>query len=125
MPFGLKNAGATYQRLVNEMFTEKIGETMEVYIDDMLVKSLRDSDHVTHLEECFGILNKYQMKINPSKCTFGVSFRKFLGYMVTQRGIEANPDQIQALRNLPSPRNKREIQRLTGRVAALSRFISR
>ena len=107
MPFGLKNPRATYQRLVNKMFVDKIGTTMEVYIDDMLVKSLRETDHVSHLEECFKVLNSYQMKLNPSKCTFGVSSGKFLGYMVTQRGIEANPDQIQALRNLPSPRNKR------------------
>ncbi|RZK27622.1 MAG: RNA-directed DNA polymerase, partial [Hymenobacter sp.] len=125
MPFGLKNAGATYQRLVNKMFADKIGTTMEVYIDDMSVKSLRETDHVSHLEECFKVLNSYQMKLNPSKCTFGVSSGKFCGYMVTQRGIEANPNKIQALKNLPSPRNKREIQRLTGRVAALSRFISR
>ena len=125
MPFGLKNAGATYQRLVNEMFSEKIGKNMEVYIDDMLVKSLREDDHVEHLEECFKVLNKYQMKLNPEKCSFGVSSGKFLGYLVTQRGIEANPDQIRALREMPSPRNKREVQKLTGRIAALNRFISR
>ncbi|XP_056854536.1 uncharacterized protein LOC130503993 [Raphanus sativus] len=125
MPFGLKNAGATYQRLVNRMFADQLGKTMEVYIDDMLVKSLRADDHLAHLKECFTILNKYGMKLNPAKCTFGVSSGEFLGYIVTQRGIEANPKQISAVLNLPSPRNCREVQRLTGRIAALNRFISR
>ena len=73
MPLGLKNAGATYQRLVNRMFADKLGNTMEVYIDDMLVKSLRAADHLNHLKECFKTLNEYGMKLNPAKCTFGVT----------------------------------------------------
>lgn len=101
MPFGLKNAGATYQRLVNKMFADKLGVTMEVYIDDMLVKSLHTADH---LQDCFETLNKYGMKLNPAKCTFGVSSGEFLGYIVTQRGIEANPKQISVVLNLPSPK---------------------
>ncbi|KAG7552243.1 Retrotransposon gag domain [Arabidopsis thaliana x Arabidopsis arenosa] len=125
MPFGLKNAGATYQRLVNKMFHEHLGKTMEVYIDDMLVKSLKKEDHIKHLEECFEILNQYQMKLNPAKCTFGVPSGEFLGYIVTKRGIEANPNQINAFLNMPSPKNFKEVQRLTGRIAALNRFISR
>ncbi|KAG7583597.1 Ribonuclease H domain [Arabidopsis suecica] len=125
MPFGLKNAGATYQRLVNKMFHKHLGKTMEVYIDDMLVKSLKKEDHIKHLEECFEILNQYQMKLNPAKCTFGVPSGEFLGYIVTKRGIEANPNQINAFLNMPSPKNFKEVQRLTGRIAALNRFISR
>ncbi|WZY69704.1 hypothetical protein YC2023_001944 [Brassica napus] len=125
MPFGLKNAGATYQRLVNRMFAKQLGTTMEVYIDDMLVKSVRADDHLAHLRECFDILNAYKMKLNPAKCTFGVSSGEFLGYIVTQRGIEANPKQISAVLDHPSPRNCREVQRLIGRIAALNRFISR
>jgi len=125
MPFGLKNAGATYQRLVNRMFENQLGRTMEVYIDDMLVKSTQAADHIAHLRQCFEVLNKYNMKLNPAKCTFGVTSGEFLGYLVTQRGIEANPKQISAIINLPSPRNTREVQRLTGRIAALNRFISR
>ncbi|XP_019096313.1 PREDICTED: uncharacterized protein LOC104767301 [Camelina sativa] len=125
MPFGLKNAGATYQRLVNRMFAEQLGRTMEVYIDDMLVKSTQAVDHVLHLAQCFEVLNRYNMKLNPAKCSFGVTSGEFLGYLVTKRGIEANPKQISALTNLPSPRNTREVQRLTGRIAALNRFISR
>ena len=91
MPFGLKNAGATYQRLVNRIFAEQLGDTMEVYIDDMLVKSLTASDHIKHLTTCFESLNKYNMKLNPAKCTFAVTSGEFLGYIVTKRGIEANP----------------------------------
>ena len=125
MPFGLKNAGATYQRLVNKMFADYLGDTMEVYIDDMLVKSLLAEQHLDHLRQAFEVLQKYSMKLNPTKCSFGVAAAKFLGYMVTQRGIEANPDQIRSIMNIQSPACIRDVQRLTGRVAALSRFISR
>ncbi|XP_024013731.1 uncharacterized protein LOC112087864 [Eutrema salsugineum] len=98
---------------------------MEVYIDDMLVKSLIASEHVGHLRTCFDILDQYGMKLNPTKCTFGVTSGEFLGYIVTQRGIEANLKQIAAILELPSPTTKRKVQRLTGRIAALNRFISR
>ena len=88
---GLKNAGASYQRLLNKMFAEQLGRTVEVYIDDMLVKSLKGADHIRHLRQYFDVLNKYNMKLNLAKCTFGVTLGDFLGYIVTQRGIEANP----------------------------------
>ncbi|XP_024010359.1 uncharacterized protein LOC112085380 [Eutrema salsugineum] len=114
MPFGLKNAGATYQRLVNRMFTSQLGKTMEVYIDDILVKSLYAEDHISHLSTCFDILNEYGMKLNPAKCTFGVTAGEFLGYIVTECGIEANPKQISAVLDLHSPTSKREVQKLTG-----------
>ncbi|KAJ9539368.1 hypothetical protein OSB04_032101 [Centaurea solstitialis] len=125
MPFGLKNAGSTYQRLVNMMFKEHLGRTMQVYIDDMLVKSERSIDHVAHLKQSFDILRQYKMKLNPTKCSFGVRAGKFLGYLVTQRGIEASPEQVKAITEIQSPRNIKEVQKLTGRVAALTRFISR
>ena len=82
MSFGLKNAGTTYQRLVNMMFKEQIGKTMKVYVDDMLVKSKVASDHVAHLTDTFKILRAYRMKLNLLKCTFGIAFGKFLGFMV-------------------------------------------
>ena len=125
MPFGLKNAGATYQRLVNRMFSEQFGKKMEVYIDDMLVKSLEERDDITHLQECFERLNMHNMKLNLAKCRFPVTSGEFLGYLVTICRIEANPKQITALIKMALPRTKREVQRLTGRVAALNRFISR
>ena len=83
MPFGLKNAGATYQRLVNKMFSNQIGRNMEVYMDDMLVKSKEELTHLDDLKETFAMLKQYQMKLNPSKCAFGVASRKFLGFMVS------------------------------------------
>ena len=90
----LKNAGATYQRLVNHMFRPQIGQNVEVYVDDMLVKSHDERKHVDDLEETLDTLRQYNMKLNPSKCAFGVSFGKFLEFMVSHRGIEANPDKI-------------------------------
>ncbi|KAJ9560591.1 hypothetical protein OSB04_005751 [Centaurea solstitialis] len=117
--------GSTYQRLVNMMFKEHLGRTMEVYTDDMLVKSERSIDHVAHLKQSFDILRQYKMKLNPTKCSFGVRAGKFLGYLVTQRGIEESPEQVKAITEIQSPRNIKEVQKLTGRVAALTRFISR
>ena len=125
MPFGLKNAGATYQRLVNRMFQKQIGTTIEVYINDMLVKSTAAELHIAHLSEAFQILREYNMKLNPTKCAFGVSAGKFLGFIVNNRGIKENPDKIKAVLDMPSPSSIKEVQRLTGRIAALSRFVSR
>ncbi|KAL2246278.1 UNVERIFIED_CONTAM: Retrovirus-related Pol polyprotein from transposon opus [Sesamum indicum] len=124
-PFGLKNAGATYQRLVNRMFKYHIGSTMEVYVDDMLVKSKQECDHLTNLRMAFDIIRSYGMKLNPSKCTFGVRGGKFLGYMVSEWGIEANPEKIKAIMQLGSPKSIKEVQQLTGKVASLNRFIAR
>ena len=83
MPFGLKNAEATYQRLVNQMFEKQIGRNVEVYVDDMLVKSKEEEDHLDDLKETFNTLRQYNMKLNPSKCAFRISSRKFLGFMVS------------------------------------------
>ena len=125
MSFGLKNAGATYQRLVNRMFQKQISVTMEVYIDDMLVKSTTAELHIAHLSEAFQILRNYNMKLNPAKCAFGVSAEKFLGFIVNHRGIEANPDKIKVMLDMPSPSGIKKVQLLTGRITALSRFVSK
>jgi hypothetical protein len=125
MPFCLKNAGATYQRLVNKMFRNQIGRNVEVYVDDMLVKSIRATKHIEDLRETFQTLRKYKMKLNPMKCAFGVSSGKFLGFMVSQRGIEANPEKVKDVLKMEAPRTTKQLQRLTGRIAALNRFISR
>jgi len=98
---------------------------MEVYIDDMVVKSKKAENHLQDIECAFNILDQYNMKLNPAKCHFGVGAGKFLGYMVTKRGIEASPEQIKAILDLKSSSNMKDVQRLTGRVAALNRFISR
>ena len=84
MPFGLKNAGATYQRLINKTFTHQLGRNVQVYVDDMLVKSVHENDHLNDLQETFDTLRLYNMKLNPSKCMFGVTVGKFLGFMVSQ-----------------------------------------
>ena len=110
MPFGLKNVGATCQRLVNRMFQKQIGVTMEVYIDDMLVKSTTAELYIAHLSEAFQIMRNYNMKLNPAKCAFGVSAGKFLGFIVNHRGIEANPDKIKAVLDMPSPSGIKELQ---------------
>ena len=103
MPFGLKNAWATYQRLVNHMFRPQIGQNVEVYVDDMLVKSQDEGKHLDDLQETFDTLRQYDIRLNPSKCAFEVSLGKFLGFMVSHRGIEANPDKIQAILNIEPP----------------------
>ena len=125
MPFGLKNAGSTYQRMMTKMFELQLGKNVEVYIDDMVVKSKLVSEHLTDLASIFEILRKHKLRLNASKCSFGVGSGKFLGYMVTHRGIEVNPDQIKAINSLQPPRNPKEVQKLTGMMAALNRFISR
>ena len=125
IPFGLKDAGATYQRLVNKMFSKQIGRNMEVYVNDMLVKSKEKLTHLDNLKETFTTLRQYQMKLNPSKCAFGVALGKFLGFMVSQRGIEANPKKVQAILDMKLPKIVKEVQKLTGRIAALNRFVSK
>lgn len=97
MPFGLKNAGATYERMVYLMFDEQKGDTMEAYIDDMLVKSRTEERHLMHLTDVFSILKKDQLWVNAEKCAFGVGSRKFISRLVTRRGIEADPSQIIAI----------------------------
>ncbi|KAL0405120.1 UNVERIFIED_CONTAM: Transposon Tf2-12 polyprotein [Sesamum latifolium] len=123
MPFGLKNAGVTYQRLVNLMFKELIEKTMKVYVDDMLVKSMEQAQHLKHLEESFAVIRKYGMKLNPNKCTLGVIDGKFLGYMVIERGIEANPEKIEAILQMPTSKSVKDIKKLAGRMTSLNRFI--
>ena len=107
MSFGLKIAGATYQRLKNKMFTYQIGRNVQVYMDDMLVKSIREDNHLDDLKETFHTLLSYNMKLNPNKCAFGVTARKFLRFMVSQRGIEINLDKIQAIIELTPPKKSR------------------
>ena len=122
--FGLKNAKATYQRLMTKIFKPLIRHTVE-YIDDIVVKRKTKDEHDQYLEEVFRLLRKYDLKLNLSKCVFGVSVGKFLGFMVTQRGIEVNPDQIKVVMETSAPSSKKEPQRLTGRLIALGRFIAR
>ena len=113
MTFGLKNAGSTYQRMMTRMFESQLGKNIEIYIDDMVVKSKVVSERLRDLENIFEVLRKYKLRLNASKCSFSVGSGKFLGYMVTHRGIELNPDQIKAINKLQSPWNPKEVQKLT------------
>ena len=107
------------------MFSKQIRRNMKVYVDDMLVKSKEESAHMDNLQEMFTTLGQYQMKLNPSKCAFGVALRKFLRFMVSQRGIEANLENVQAILEMTSPKTVKEVQKLTGRMAVLNRFVSK
>ncbi|CAH9090598.1 unnamed protein product [Cuscuta epithymum] len=125
MAFGLKNSGATYTRMVARIFRAVLGRTMEAYVDDMIVKSRQSTTHADDLRGIFEIMKRYNLRLNPKKCTFGVQGGKFLGYLVSRRGIEVNPEKIQAIINMEPPRNIKEVQRLMGRLAALNRFLSK
>ena len=107
------------------MFKKQIRRNVEVYVDDMLVKSIKEEDYLDDLRETFNTFRQYHMKLNPSKCAFGVSSGKFLGFIVSHRGIEANPEKVRAILQMSSPRTTKEVQSLTGRVAALNRFVSK
>ena len=109
MPFGLKNAKATYQRMMTSMFEPQLGKNIVIYIDDMVVKSKTESKHINDLGDIFGILRRHKLRLNASKCSFVVGSGKFLEYMVTHRGIEVNPDQIKAINDLQPPRNPKEV----------------
>ena len=110
MPFGLKNAGATYQRLVNLMLQKQIGHNMEVYIDDLLVKTQDLANHITDLAEAFNVLQTCKMILNQAKCIFSVSSGKFLGFLISKRGIEANLEKIKAILDMQPPKNIKELQ---------------
>ena len=125
MPFGLKNAEATYQRFMNKMVTHQLGRNVQVYVDDMLVKSVCENKHLNDLQETFNTLRSYNMKLNPSKCVFGVTVGKFLGFMVSQRGIKVNPEKVRAILELEPPRTMKAVQSLNGKIAALNRFVSK
>ena len=124
VPFGLKNVGSTYQRMVTWMFESQIGRNVEAYIDDTVVKSKQVIEHLADLREVYSMLREHKLRLNASKCSFGVSSKKFLGYMITHQGIEINSNQIKAINSLYSPQNPKEVQKLTEMAAALNRFIS-
>ncbi|RDY04798.1 Retrovirus-related Pol polyprotein from transposon 17.6, partial [Mucuna pruriens] len=125
MSFGLKNTGVTYQRLMDKIFMEVMGVDVEVYLDDMVVKSKEAGKHYDALGRIFDILRKHQLRLNLEKCSFGVHAGKFLGFMLTKRGIEANLEKCRVVVDMRSPQSVREVQQLMGRVTALSQFISR
>ncbi|KAE8676162.1 Tubulin alpha-1 chain [Hibiscus syriacus] len=124
MPFGLKNAGATYQRAMVTLFHDMMHKEIEVYVDDMIAKSRTEEEHIQNLRKLFQRLRKYQLKLNPAKCTFGVTSGKLLGFVVSKKGIEIDPDKVKAIQDLPPPNTKKEVRGFLGRLNYISRFIS-
>jgi hypothetical protein len=125
MPFGLRNAGATYQRCINHVFGEHIGRTIEAYVDDIVVKTRKASDLLADLETTFKCLKAKGVILNPEKCVFGVPRGMLLGFIVSEWGIEANPEKIASITNMGPIKDLKGVQRVMGCLAALSRFISR
>jgi hypothetical protein len=125
MAFGLKNEGAIYQKCVHTVLEGQIGRNIEAYIDDIVVKLEKRGDLLDDLKETFNNLRKFKMMLNPKKCVFGMSSGKLLGYMVSSRGIDANPKKVEAIKKLQPPRTRREIQKLADMMAALSLFLSK
>ena len=109
MPFGLKNAGATYQQLMDRVLAPMLGRNVQAYVDDMVVTSQRREQHIVDLEELFTTIAKYRLKLNPEKCMFGVEAGKFLGFLLTERGIEANPKKCAAIIVMRSPISVKEV----------------
>jgi hypothetical protein len=124
MPFGLKNAGATYQRMMQNCLRSQIGRNIQVYIDDVVITTRKEESLISDLAETFDNLNRYKLKLNPTKCYFGVSAGQLLGFLVSARGIEANPEKIQAILTIRKLAKLHDVQKLAGHVAALSQFVA-
>ncbi|GJV28621.1 reverse transcriptase domain-containing protein [Tanacetum coccineum] len=125
MPFGLKNAGSTYQRLVDKAFKRQIGRNLEVYVDDLVIKSHTEEEITRDITETFKTLRQINMKLNPKKCTFRMQEGMFLGYKVSTNGLTACPDKADTVLSLPSPRCIKDVQKLNGKLASLNRFLSK
>jgi ribonuclease HI len=125
MPFGLKNTGATYQRMMQNCLGNQIGRNIQVYIDDIVITTRKEESLINDLQETFDNLNRYKLKLNPTKCSFGISAGQLLGFLVSARGIAVNPEKIQVILTMGKPAKLHDVQKLAGRVAALSRFVAR
>jgi hypothetical protein len=124
MTFGLKNAGATYQRAMNYIYHDLIDKLVEIYIDDVVVKSTLTRGHLEDLHQVFEWTRRFRLKMNPKKCAFGVSVGQFLGFLVHERGIEIGLKSQEAVRTMVPPTTKRELQQLIGKINFVRRFIS-
>jgi hypothetical protein len=124
MSFRLKNADTTFQRAIQTCLGEQIGDNAEAYVDDIVVKTKNLDMLIEDLKQTFENLNKWKWKLNPNKCVFGVSSGQLLGFLVSNRGIEASTKQIRAITEMRSPRCVKDVQKLTGSMTALNRFIS-
>jgi ribonuclease HI len=124
MPFGLKNAGATYQREMVTLFHDMMHKEIDVYVDDMIAKSKDEENHIPALKKLFERLRTYQLKLNPAKCTFRVKSGKLLGFVVSNNGIEVDPDKVKAIQAMTAPKTEKEVRSFLGRLNYIARFIS-
>ena len=124
MPFGLKNAGATYQWMATALLHDMMQNEVEVYVDDMLVKSKDRESHIINLRKFFKRIKEYKLRLNPQKCIFGVTTGKLLGFLVSDRGIEVDPSKIKAILEMPPPKSKKEIRGFLGRLQYISQYIA-
>jgi hypothetical protein len=122
---GLKNAGGSFSRMTAKVLSSQLGRNVLTYVDDIIVKSTKQRDHISDLQETFANFRRAGLKLNPEKCVFGVKKGKFLGCLVSTKGIEANPHKIEAILRMEPPKSRKGAQRLAGRLASLNRFISR
>ena len=122
MPFGLKNAGATYQRAMVALFHDMIHHEIEVYVDDMIARSQTEEEHLDHLRKLFDRLKIYKLRLNPNKCTFGVRSGKLLGFIVSDKGIQVDPAKVKAIQEMP--KTEKEVRGFLGRLNYIARFIS-
>ena len=125
MPFRLKNVGATYQRVATTLFHDIMHRDVEVYVDDMIVKSRDKVDHLATLQRFFERIRRFRLRLNPKKCTFGVTSRKLLGHIVSEWGIEVDLEEIRAILDMPAPRTEREIRGFLGKLQYINRFIAK
>jgi hypothetical protein len=125
MTFGLKNAGATYQKAIQKCLESQISDNVEAYVDDVVVKTTMEDNLIADLAQTFTNLHRYHWKLNPVKCIFSVPFGKLLGFMVSHRCIEANRTKVDAIRRMKWPTEKKDVMKLTGIMATLGRFISK
>jgi hypothetical protein len=125
MPEGLKNAGGSFSRMTSKVLSTQIGKNVLTYVDDIIVKSMKQENHIADLQETFANFRKAGLKLNLEKCIFKVKKGKFFGCLVSTKGIEANPSKIEAILRMEPPKSRKGAQRLTGRLASLNRFILR
>jgi dsDNA-binding SOS-regulon protein len=121
----LKNTGATYQRAIQACFKRQLNKNVEAYVDDVVIKTRISDTLIADLAETFASLREYRWKLNPNKCVFGISSGKILGFIISHRGIEANPEKISTITSMKAPTCIKDVQKLTGCMAALNRFISK
>ena len=125
MPFGLKYAGVTYQRMAITLLHDMMHNEVEVYVDDMIVKSKDREDHIANLRKFFERIKEYRLRLNPEKCTFGVIVGKLLGFLVSDRGIEVDLSKIKAILDMSPPKSEKEMRGFLGQLQYISRFIAK